>query len=182
MWSSQWNLHTPEVLFSVTGGADLDLTPRQMMVFKRGFSQAANTVDSWVISGGSDAGVMRLVGNALGDRGMRGSVPVIGIATFHKVKGKHLFADVQGTNVLYDTAAVRADDGAFLNPDHTVWNRFAVVWLDTCSTSLSLTHATHPVFHFCGRPRRKRPGMETKLGPGSALPHSVRVVVGRNCC
>lgn len=73
----QWGLGDPQVIFSVTGGAVLDLTPRQHRVFLDGLAHAATTVKSVVVTGGSNAGVMKLTGAALADRGVK----LIGVAS-----------------------------------------------------------------------------------------------------
>ena len=63
-----WRLKSPSVLLSVTGSAsDIDLEPRIEALFKEGLALAAGCSDAWVISGGTDRGVMRMVGQALTD-------------------------------------------------------------------------------------------------------------------
>lgn len=113
----------PRLLISVTGGArDFELSPQLELVLKRGLRQAALITNAWIVTGGTDCGIMKYVGDAMGHiRGSAdeaGRIPVIGIATLPKVfaadklrkgKGQELpgFADSDGSK------------GAKLNCNHT---------------------------------------------------------------
>ena len=64
-----WKLKRPSVLISVTGSAqDIDLEPRLATEFEKGLSMAASCTEGWVVTGGTDTGVMSLVGKALQQR------------------------------------------------------------------------------------------------------------------
>ena len=66
---SCWKLRKPFMLLSVTGSADgLRLEPWMRKRFQRALATAVECSDAWVITGGTDSGVMELVGTALGSR------------------------------------------------------------------------------------------------------------------
>ena len=91
-----WRLPAPSVIISVTGGASsLELNDKQRLVFRRGLLQAARRASTggsgeegempmapWLISGGTNSGVMELVGRTM--QGLEADVtppiPCIGIA------------------------------------------------------------------------------------------------------
>ena len=76
--SKYWRLPKPEVLITVTGGAqNFALTQRQRASLDRGLVSAALSSNAWVFSAGSDAGVMKIVGEAM--RMTRGRIPLIGV-------------------------------------------------------------------------------------------------------
>ena len=58
-----WKLRRPDVLISVTGSAaSLTLTSQLQRVFDRGLAHAAAMTNAWIFTGGTDSGVMKLVG------------------------------------------------------------------------------------------------------------------------
>ena len=58
-----WNLQRPNLILSVTGGAKkFTLNPRIKKAFKSGFIRAAATTGAWIITGGTNEGIMKLVG------------------------------------------------------------------------------------------------------------------------
>ena len=66
-----WKMRRPEVVISVTGGAqDFVLSPRLKRVFDRGLTSAASSTNAWVITGGTDTGVMKLVASAFAEYGV----------------------------------------------------------------------------------------------------------------
>jgi hypothetical protein len=82
-----WKLRRPEVLISVTGGAQsFALMPKLRHAFDRGLAEAVTACHAWVISGGTDTGVMELVGSALARYEVK--QPLIGITPFGAVHGR----------------------------------------------------------------------------------------------
>ena len=72
-----WKLPRPDVLISVTGSAlSLQLTAQLQRVFDRGLVAAASVTKAWIFTGGTDSGVMKLVGEAMHKYGL--DVPVVG--------------------------------------------------------------------------------------------------------
>ena len=73
----------PKLLLSVTGGArNFDVDKRLKKEFKRGLFNAASTSNAWVISGGTNFGVMEWVGSCFGDEIFLNNNVCIGIATY----------------------------------------------------------------------------------------------------
>ncbi|XP_074655760.1 transient receptor potential cation channel subfamily M member 8-like, partial [Tubulanus polymorphus] len=62
----QWNLKTPNLIISVTGGArSFKMKPRLKEMFQRGLMKVASTTGAWIITGGNHSGVMKHVGEAV---------------------------------------------------------------------------------------------------------------------
>ena len=58
----------PRLIISVTGGAmDFELTRALEQTLKRGLRRAAEATDAWVITGGTDCGIMKYVGQAMAE-------------------------------------------------------------------------------------------------------------------
>ena len=58
-----WGLDTPELIFSVTGAAQsLNTSNELKLKFKEALIKAAKTTKAWIITGGTNCGVMKLVG------------------------------------------------------------------------------------------------------------------------
>ena len=93
---TRWLVHEcglgkPDVLLSITGGAQkCMLGPAQQASFERGLASAARAGNTWIITGGMDAGVMRLVGKSLADHSA--SVKAIGIAPWGAILGREALA------------------------------------------------------------------------------------------
>ena len=74
----------PQLIISVTGGAQNFSIPQRMKTaFKRGLIKAATSTNAWIITGGTNAGVMKLVGEAVSEE--YNKLVVIGIATWGKI-------------------------------------------------------------------------------------------------
>ena len=93
-----WNLERPQLILSVTGGAQKFTIPHRMKkAFKRGLIKAASSTGAWIITGGTNTGVMRLVGEAVADEFHTCNLTVLGIATWGKVG----FRNQMIVNILY---------------------------------------------------------------------------------
>ncbi len=75
----------PPMLISITGDAKpFAMRPKYNTIFSQALHKATQSTGAWVTTGGTDAGVMRLAGDA-----MRASrTPVLGIATWGVIKGR----------------------------------------------------------------------------------------------
>jgi transient receptor potential cation channel subfamily M protein 2 len=87
---SHWALPRPKLILSVTGGAKNFTIPHRIKkAFKEGLVKAAASTGAWIITGGTNAGVMRLVGEAVADEYPKYStvseLVVLGIATWGSV-------------------------------------------------------------------------------------------------
>ena len=60
-----WDLPRPPVLISVTGAAkELDeMRAKDKAIFRRGLREAARQTSAWILTGGTNSGVMKMVGN-----------------------------------------------------------------------------------------------------------------------
>ena len=64
----RWHMEKPKLIIRVIGGAlNFNIPYRVKLAFKRGLIRAATSSDAWIITGGRNAGVMRLVGEAVTD-------------------------------------------------------------------------------------------------------------------
>ncbi|XP_032721096.1 transient receptor potential cation channel subfamily M member 2 isoform X1 [Lontra canadensis] len=94
LMTQYWGLDVPNLLISVTGGAkDFNMKPRLKSVFRRGLVKVAQTTGAWIITGGSHAGVMKQVGEAVRDFTLsschdEGDVVTVGIATWGTVHNR----------------------------------------------------------------------------------------------
>ncbi|XP_064021101.1 transient receptor potential cation channel subfamily M member 2 isoform X5 [Pogoniulus pusillus] len=91
LMTQHWGLDPPNLLISVTGGAkNFIMKPRLKNIFRQGLVKVAQTTGAWIITGGSHAGVMKQVGEAVRDFmlscGHKDSeIVTIGIATWGTV-------------------------------------------------------------------------------------------------
>ena len=119
-----WKLPRPDVLISVTGSAgSLQLTSQLQRVFDRGLVAAASVTKAWIFTGGTDSGVMKLVGEAMHKYGL--DVPVVGVAPWGAILGRSTLDNCKGEMVPYsltdveEKKEVEPGAGAKLNPYHT---------------------------------------------------------------
>uniref|UniRef100_A0A8D2QNS6 Transient receptor potential cation channel subfamily M member 2 n=1 Tax=Zosterops lateralis melanops TaxID=1220523 RepID=A0A8D2QNS6_ZOSLA len=91
LMTQHWGLDAPNLLISVTGGAkNFVMKPRLKNIFRQGLVKVAQTTGAWIITGGSHAGVMKQVGEAVRDfilscSHKEGDIVTIGIATWGTV-------------------------------------------------------------------------------------------------
>jgi transient receptor potential cation channel subfamily M protein 2 len=61
-----WKLEKPKLVISVTGGAqNFLMKPKLKDVFRKGLVKAAISTNAWISTGGTNAGVMKHVGEAI---------------------------------------------------------------------------------------------------------------------
>lgn len=83
---TEWNLKVPNLIISVTGGAKkFTLPKRTEKALKKGIYKTASSTGAWIITGGSNCGVMQLVGEALEDEIFTENIVLIGIASWTAV-------------------------------------------------------------------------------------------------
>ncbi|XP_071824925.1 transient receptor potential cation channel subfamily M member-like 2 isoform X3 [Apostichopus japonicus] len=122
----QWNLGQPKLLISVTGGAiDFNLNSSLKDVFRKGLIKAALSTGAWIITGGSNSGVMKYVGEAVRDYAIAAggtaatNVVAIGIATWGILDQQEVMISNEGKW----PAIYRMDNlkpkGPRLDPNHT---------------------------------------------------------------
>lgn len=123
----RWNLEIPNLVISVTGGAkSFVLKPRLKEVFRRGLIKAAKSTSAWIITGGTNTGVMKHVGEAVKEQeitfGSEDKVNVIGIATWGIVDRKDslIGKDKNGLYpAMYRMEQVPGSSGALLDSNHS---------------------------------------------------------------
>ncbi|XP_040842632.1 transient receptor potential cation channel subfamily M member 2 isoform X2 [Ochotona curzoniae] len=102
LMTQHWGLDIPNLLISVTGGAkNFNMKPRLKSLFRRGLVKVAQTTGAWIITGGSHAGVMKQVGEAVRDFSTSssykaGEVITIGVATWGAVHNRQSLINVKG--------------------------------------------------------------------------------------
>lgn len=80
-----WKEHKPSAVISITGGASefKSLMPSDKLVIERGLSAAIKTTNAWLMTGGTDSGVMKFVGRIVAKiSSPRSPVVCVGIAPF----------------------------------------------------------------------------------------------------
>ena len=113
-----WRLPRPDVLISVTGSAaTLTLTANLQRVFDRGLAMAAAMTNAWIFTGGTDSGVMKLVGEAIHKYGL--DVPLVGVAPWGAVLGRQGMHGCKGDTRVYRASGQSGPHAARLNPYHT---------------------------------------------------------------
>nr|DBA20103.1 TPA: hypothetical protein GDO54_015833 [Pyxicephalus adspersus] len=102
LMTEQWGLEVPNLLISVTGGAkNFRMKMRLKNIFRRGLVKAAQTTGAWIITGGSHAGVMKQVGEAvrdfcMGNANKNNKIVTIGIATWGIVHNRNSLISTTG--------------------------------------------------------------------------------------
>ncbi|XP_051899496.1 transient receptor potential cation channel subfamily M member 2 isoform X2 [Pristis pectinata] len=102
LMTKYWGLNPPRLLISVTGGAkNFHLKPDLKFMFRRGLIKVAQSTGAWIITGGSFAGVMKYVGEAVRHCNMTSNykekqIVAIGIASWGIVHNRDSLVDVQG--------------------------------------------------------------------------------------
>jgi len=83
-----WKLSEPEILISVNGGAaDFNLSAETTQKVLHGLMKAESEMDVWFLSGGTNLGVMRMLGEARAKLAPR--APLIGCTTWGSLPGAH---------------------------------------------------------------------------------------------
>ncbi|KAM3607705.1 uncharacterized protein V6R79_012295 [Siganus canaliculatus] len=100
--TEQWKLSPPNLLISVTGGAkNFYLKARLKNMFHRGLIKVAQTTGAWIVTGGTHAGVMKHVGQAVRDYAlsstMRGQIVAIGVATWGIIHNRDALVHSEGS-------------------------------------------------------------------------------------
>nr|KAI8744050.1 transient receptor potential cation channel subfamily M member 2-like [Biomphalaria glabrata] len=120
-----WKMEMPNLLISVTGGAkNFNMKARLKEVFRRGLVKAAQSTGAWIVTGGTYAGVMKHVGEAVRDFGLtsQGRVTTIGIATWGCVQNKELLIrkdEDSNHPVEYSIHGEVKPKQSFLDPNHS---------------------------------------------------------------
>jgi hypothetical protein len=92
MLVATWGLSPPSVLISITGGAaaSFDMSEKSKLVFRRGLISAAQITQAWIITGGTDVGIMAEVGRTVAQMDVE-QPKLIGVAPWRHV---HLHSEM----------------------------------------------------------------------------------------
>ncbi|XP_072046376.1 transient receptor potential cation channel subfamily M member 7-like [Amphiura filiformis] len=119
--TKEWGLEYPKLLIEVTGGAkNFVMQPKLRRIFRHGIIKAATTTNAWVLTGGTNTGVMKYVGEALHEHNIRSQrrIVAIGIATWGIVHNRQDMTK-RGQIVSYRLHGSSDAKGASLDPNHT---------------------------------------------------------------
>ncbi|CAF4211178.1 unnamed protein product [Rotaria sordida] len=107
-----WLLPKPDLIISITGGAkNFDMSTRLRKIFQSGLVSAAITTNAWLITAGTNAGVVKEVGEALNkyrykNRKNDVDVPCIGIGNWgYTTENEQL--DCQSTTFSIDVSTTK---------------------------------------------------------------------------
>ncbi|KAK3101394.1 hypothetical protein FSP39_003210, partial [Pinctada imbricata] len=120
-----WGLEKPNLLISVTGGAkNFKMKQKLKEVFRRGLLKVARSTGAWIVTGGTNTGVMKHIGEAVRDYGLATTQPIIaiGIATWGVIQNKEELINNEGLGKWPATYRIdkREKRGeSFLDPNHT---------------------------------------------------------------
>jgi hypothetical protein len=82
-----WNVKRPRLVLTVVGGAnEFQMAVGLKDKILRGLMDVAKSMQAWIITGGSDSGIMKYVGEARNKEGTQ--VPLIGIMPWGAVRGR----------------------------------------------------------------------------------------------
>ncbi|XP_060573986.1 transient receptor potential cation channel subfamily M member 3-like [Ruditapes philippinarum] len=118
---NHWGLDLPKLLITVHGGIlNFDLQPKLKRVFRKGLLKAAKTTGAWIVTGGTNTGVTRHVGDAISDRSLKAKnkIIAIGIAPWGVVENKD---DLVGKDVIvpYHCVSSPKTNYSVLNNNHS---------------------------------------------------------------
>ncbi|KAM9347244.1 transient receptor potential cation channel subfamily M member 2 [Symphorus nematophorus] len=104
--TEQWKLSPPNLLISVTGGAkNFYLKGHLKNMFHRGLIKVAQTTGAWILTGGTHAGVMKHVGQAVRDYALssttQGQIVAIGVATWGIIHNRDALVNSEGCTAHY---------------------------------------------------------------------------------
>ena len=115
----------PRLAISITGGAqDFVISKELEKTLFSGLRKVVGMTDAWVICGGTNAGVMKYVGEAMADLNQAGGdhivAPLIGVATWGVIRGRKELTSLQGGRAVYThTKPVEGKQSACLDTNHT---------------------------------------------------------------
>ncbi|XP_074551386.1 transient receptor potential cation channel subfamily M member 2 [Halichoeres trimaculatus] len=123
--TEHWKLSPPNLLISVTGGAkNFYLKARIKNMFHRGLIKVAQTTGAWIITGGTHAGVMKHVGQAVRDYALSGSshsqIVAIGMATWGIIHNRDALVHPEGSFPAHYTMDIKGQGRlSCLDNNHT---------------------------------------------------------------
>ncbi|CAF1177228.1 unnamed protein product [Didymodactylos carnosus] len=119
-----WSDTQPSLVISITGGAKkYKMPPRMVKAFRQGLLKVASSTGAWIITGGLNTGIMKLIGEIVRVKPVSKlksrPINLIGIATWGCVAGATDRLVVQGEVVRYPKQREEVQGEASLEPNHT---------------------------------------------------------------
>ncbi|CAF1272530.1 unnamed protein product [Adineta steineri] len=110
----------PSLVISVTGSArEYNMKSKLFRVFRQGLLKVVKTTDVWIITGGVNTSITKLIGEIIRTNPDQSRpVHLIGIAPWGCVSGVEQL-DVHGTNVIYAKSRTDENNEIPLEPNHT---------------------------------------------------------------
>ncbi|KAL1512225.1 hypothetical protein AB1Y20_005487 [Prymnesium parvum] len=108
-----WRLRRPEVLISVAGAASgpAPLEEKEQLVFRRGLLQAARRTRAWIVTGGTEGGVMAMVGRTVRDASEDQQLVCLGVTSWGAVLS-HEKMEQRGNGKVFAYEGEAADGAA----------------------------------------------------------------------
>eukprot|EP01099_Mayorella_cantabrigiensis_P004940 TRINITY_DN3800_c0_g5_i1.p1 TRINITY_DN3800_c0_g5~~TRINITY_DN3800_c0_g5_i1.p1 ORF type:complete len:605 (+),score=129.25 TRINITY_DN3800_c0_g5_i1:97-1911(+) len=117
LMQKDWKLPAHHLIISVTGGAQTFNLPRRLeRLFTGGLIKAAQNTSAWIITGGTDSGVMEFVGKAV--KMSNASIPTVGIAAFAKIMGREEILKRSKKVVHYRKTRENSSKETAIEPNH----------------------------------------------------------------
>ncbi|XP_052803928.1 transient receptor potential cation channel subfamily M member-like 2 isoform X2 [Mya arenaria] len=122
-----WGMGKPNLLISVTGGAkNFNMSKRLRDTFRLGLMKTVLSTGAWIVTSGTHAGVVKLIGEAVKDSGIasknKNQVISIGIAPWGCVQNKEALIDEESCGkwpAKYRTEKKQRINESFLDPNHS---------------------------------------------------------------
>ncbi|KAL5246838.1 hypothetical protein ACHWQZ_G018888 [Mnemiopsis leidyi] len=122
LFTEFWKLEEPNLLISVTGGAkSFNVSQDICGSFQQGLLSAAKSTNAWLITGGQNCGVMKLVGDVIGRSVFTSKISTIGVGNWGKTWRREMLLNKNKKNRhAVDYKLDTPDKGfAALDPHHT---------------------------------------------------------------
>ena len=120
MRRQQWKLKRPDVIISVTGGAeDFDLSTEEKDRIFKAMMDGTRSLDAWFTTGGTNAGVMKCMGEFRAK--YNPTAPLIGVASLGVINASER---LRGIHIPDDADK----DASQVNADKKGWQRLGYVY------------------------------------------------------
>jgi transient receptor potential cation channel subfamily M protein 2 len=89
---SSWKLYRPKIIISITGGAkNFDVKSNLKNSLKKGIVKAALSTNAWLITGGTNEGIMRLIGESVKEQTLdpETKLVVLGLVNWTTILNNH---------------------------------------------------------------------------------------------
>ncbi len=115
--TSHWGLDPPRIMISVTGGAKtFSLPPRLDLALRDGFERLSASGAVWFVTGGTNAGVMQYIGQAV-NRSNPVGAPVLGVVPWSVLNNKQALRYGPDGEPVRGGFAFYGDPDAYANPN-----------------------------------------------------------------